>query len=102
MVLTLVEEHYSGVVECWLLYNRYFVPKMLYEPDLIEIELVEDQLVEHRTEPLQKMGCVMKQNKMKVFFLTKCTGAIEYERHCSSASNHRHKSAKRGMVYKHQ
>ena len=74
---------------------------MLYEPDLVEFELVEDQVNEHRTAPLRKMGFVIKQNKMKLFLLTKCKGAIEYERHCSSASNHIHNSAKKGMVYKH-
>ena len=36
-----------------------------------------------------------------VVWLVECIGAIEYERHCSSTSNHIHNSAKGEMVYKH-
>ena len=49
---------------------------MLYEPGLVEIELVEDQLVEQQTALLRKMGCVMKRKQDELIILTKCKGAM--------------------------
>ena len=73
---------------------------MQSEPSLGHIDfdglVVVRELAVHQNLPFEKSSkCSI------LFLLKKCKGAMEYERHCFSTGNHKHISAKEGMVYKH-
>ena len=80
-------EHFA-CVEVLVKYWQHFVREMQYELDLGQTEIDElepaPELVVHQNQPSQKQTR-NKQNEL--FLLKKCKGAIEYKRHCFSASN---------------
>ena len=59
------------------------------------------ELAVHQNLPLKRARNAEQKAKKMYFSKKKCKGAIEYERHCFSTSNHKHISAKDRMMYKH-